>query len=76
MRRFAEGEPVGDALAALSGTVENFYKKFYGLVPAPCLTQYQIEHLDKCLDAQRTIGPISKDSKLFIVEKEHNERRE
>ena len=74
MRRYAEGEDVGEVLAALAPTVENFYKRFYGLVPNPPLPADRKEFLDKCLEQQCTIGPETKGSSLFIYG--NNQRRE
>lgn len=74
MRRYAQGEPVGDILAALAGTVEDFYKKFYGLSPAPVLSDAQIAFLDHCRSVQCLEGPETKGSSLFIYGA--NERRE
>jgi len=73
MRRWALGEDVDDILSALAPTVEDFYKRFYGLTPAPVLTARQTEFLDKALQAQKT-GPITKGSKLYLYGT--NERRE
>ena len=73
MRRWALGEDVGAVLSALAPSVENFYKRFYGLSPAPLLTARQTEFLDRALAAQKA-GPITKGSKLYIYGK--NERRE
>ena len=73
MRRWALGEDVGQILSALAPTVENFYKRFYGLTPAPVLTDRQTRFLDKALEAQKA-GPISKGSKLYLYGT--NERRE
>jgi hypothetical protein len=73
MRRWALGEDVGEVLSALAPTVEDFYKRFYGLTPAPVLTARQTEFLDRALEAQKA-GPISKGSKLYLYGT--NERRE
>lgn len=73
MRRWALGEDVGDILSALAPTVEDFYKRFYGLSPAPVLTARQTEFLDRALEAQKA-GPITKGSKLYFYG--GNERRE
>lgn len=73
MRRYAEGEPIGDILAALAPTVENYYKKFYGLTPAPVLSETQIAFLDHCRDIQCSEGPETKGSSLFFYGS--NERR-
>ena len=74
MRRYAEGEPVADLLAALKDTVENFYKRYYGIATAPVITKERKTFLDKCLETQRTVGPITKGSSLVISY--NNERRE
>ena len=73
MRRWALGEDVGDVLSALAPTVEDFYKRFYGLSPAPVLTALQAAFLDRALEAQKE-GPATKGSKLYLYGT--NERRE
>ena len=73
MRRWAQGEDVGQILSSLAPTVENFYKRFYGLTPAPVLEARETAFLDECLEAQRQ-GPITKGSKLYIYG--GNDRRE
>lgn len=74
MRRYAEGEAVADTLGSLANTVENHYKKFYGISPAPEIPAARLEFLDKCLDMQRKIGPVTKGSMITIYGK--NGRRE
>ena len=74
MRRYAEGEDVGEILSALADTVENHYKRFYGILPAPQITPERRAFLDRALDLQRNVGPETKGSSLFIYGK--NERRE
>ena len=74
MRRYAEGEDVGAALSALADTVENHYKKFYGMAPAPIVTAECRAFLDRAGEQQRTVGPETKGSSLFIYGK--NGRRE
>ena len=64
MRRYAEGEDVGEILSALAPTVENFYKKFYGLTPYEGLCEHTRAFLDKCLDLQLKEGPLTKGSSL------------
>lgn len=73
MRRWAMGEDVADVLSALAPSVESFYKRFYGLSPAPVLNEKQTAFLDEALAAQQK-GPITKGSKLYIYGK--NARRE
>lgn len=63
MRRYAEGEDVGDELSALAPTVENFYKKFYGITVYNGLPEHTISYLDKCREIQLT-GPLTKGSLL------------
>ncbi len=74
MRRYAEGEPVADLLAAHADTVETFYKRFYGLLPAPVLPKERLDFLDACLMRQRTEGPPTKGS--AIVQNGRNQSRE
>lgn len=74
MQRYASGETVGEVLSALAPSVENFYKKFYGLSPAPTLSRERTEFLDKLLDAQVHSGIITKGSNLILYPKK--ERRE
>lgn len=74
MRRYAEGEDVGQALSAMADTVENFYKKFYGITPAPRLSPERMAFLDECLAQQRSLGPITKGAALYIYS--NNGRRE
>lgn len=73
MRRWAQGEDVGQLLSALAPTVENFYKRFYGHAPAPVLSRQSLAFLDECLQAQQQ-GPVTKGSKLYIYG--NNQRRE
>lgn len=75
MRRWAMGEDVGDILTALAPTVENFYKRFYGLTPAPVLTERQTAFLDEALSQQRS-GPLTKGSHIHVHDNKANERRE
>lgn len=74
MRRYAEGEQVGELLNALAPTVENFYKKFYGLGSVPTLPAACLEFLDMARGVQIESGIITKGSHLEIYGK--NNRRE
>ena len=74
MRRYAEGEPVGELLASFANTVGDFYKKFYGLTPVNNLPKERQDFLDECLYAQQHIGPETKGSSLVL--KDNEERRE
>ena len=73
MRRFAEGEDVAAQLIACKDTVENHYKKFYGISPAPAITAERAAFLDKCLELQRAKGPTTMGSS---IEPGRNNRRE
>lgn len=74
MQRYASGDNVGEVLSALAPSVENFYKKFYGLSPAPVLSRERTEYLDQLLDAQINSGIITKGSNLKLFP--NKERRE
>ncbi len=74
MRRYAEGEPVEGILAALSGTVENHWKRFCGISPAPVIPPERMAFLEKSLQLQRSIGPETKGS--LITPNGKNEKRE
>lgn len=73
MRRYAEGEDVGALLTALAPTVENHYKKFYGLTAAPVVSAECRAFLDHARAVQQE-GPATKGSNLFFYG--GNERRE
>ncbi len=66
MRRYAEGEDVGAVLSALAPTVENFYKKFYGITTPAGVAEKTIGFVDKTREVQLTVGPKTKGSSLFI----------
>ncbi len=74
MQRYASGDNVGEVLSSLAPSVENFYKKFYGIDPAPVLTPERTEYLDKLVDAQINSGIATKGSNLKLYPKK--ERRE
>ena len=74
MRRYAEGEDVAQQLGALAPTVENFYKRFYGITEPEGLPTGHLAYLDQLRQIQRTQGPATKGSQLFIYGS--NERRE
>ncbi len=74
MQRYAAGDAVGEVLSALAPSVEEFYKKFYGLTPAPTLSPERTAYLDALLDAQRNSGVVTKGSNLKLYPKK--ERRE
>lgn len=73
MRRWALGEDVGEILSALAPSVEDFYKRFYGLTPAPVLNEKQTAFLDEALALQKA-GPLTKGSHLHLHD--NKERRE
>ena len=66
MRRYAEGEDVSDVLSALAPTVENFYKKFYGITEPSGIPSKVSDFVDKTREIQLTVGPKTKGSSLFI----------
>lgn len=74
MRRYAEGEDVGHILGSLANTVENFYKRFYGILPAPAVTPERAAFLEKCRQKQRDLGPITKGAAIYDMG--NNARRE
>lgn len=74
MRRYAEGEDVGEILAKLENTVKDFYERFYGITGYQGLTEKQLDYLAKCRKVQNELGPITKGSALHIYGA--NERRE
>ena len=74
MRRYAEGEDVAQQLGALAPTVEDFYKRFYGITEPEGLPTGHLAYLDQLRQIQRTQGPATKGSQLYIYGS--NERRE
>lgn len=74
MRRYAEGEDVAGQLAGFANVISDFYKKFYGIDPAPAIPAARIAFLDKCLELQRTVGPATKGSAIDL--RGNNARRE
>lgn len=73
MRRYAEGEEVGDLLSALAPTLENHYKRFFGLEKVEGIPLSRRAFLDQALKMQQS-GPETKGSNLFYYG--GNERRE
>jgi hypothetical protein len=65
---------VGQLLAALAPTVEDFYKRFYGITDPEGLPDRCREYLHQLRQVQQTKGPITKGSQLYIYG--GNERRE
>ncbi len=59
MRRYARGEDVGALLNALAGSVKSFYEQFFGLAPAPTVSEKQAKFLDKCMEIQMNDGPLT-----------------
>ena len=74
MRRYAEGEEVAQLLSALAPTVENFYKRFYGIAEPEGIPCGRLTYLRQLRQIQRTKGPVTKGSQLYIYGS--NERRE
>ena len=64
MRRYAQGEPVGELLVSFANTVSDFYKRFYGLLPAPVLPKERREYLTLCRERQIAEGPASSGSAI------------
>ncbi|MBE7001650.1 MAG: hypothetical protein E7421_02990 [Ruminococcaceae bacterium] len=74
MRRYAEGEAVGEVLAALAPTVENFYKRFYGITPIQDFSQKDLDYIEDCRNTHRTVGPQTCGSQLYILPHGRNKR--
>ena len=74
MRRYAEGENVSHLLAEMAPTVENFYNRFYGRTAIRGLPRERMTFLEELRNTQRTEGPVTKGSQLYIYG--GNERRE
>lgn len=74
MRRFAEGEDVAQLLAALAPTVEDFYKRFYGIAEPQGIPETRRAYLRELRCVQREKGPETKGSQLYIYG--GNERRD
>lgn len=66
MRRFAEGEDVTEELKLLKGTVNKFYKRFYGLEKYDKLPKERLNFLDECRTLQQQVGPETCGSQLRI----------
>lgn len=75
MRRFAEGEETGDVLGALAGSVEDFYKRFYGITPVDGLQMRSLQYLETVRKAQMESGVETKGSHLYIYGNGRNARR-
>jgi len=76
MRRYAEGEDVGDALAAAADTVENFYKRFYGFIPPQGLSQQRLAYLDACFRHHVTQSPATKGATMIMLPDKRNKRQD
>ena len=76
MRRYAEGEAVADALAACADTVENFYKRYYGLTAFEGLSQERLAYLDACSTYHCTESPATKGATLVMLPGNRNKRQE
>ncbi|MBE6591827.1 MAG: PHP domain-containing protein [Ruminococcaceae bacterium] len=66
MQRYAAGEELGAVLDALAPSVEEFYKRFYGITSAPALSQRSTEYTDRLLEAQLDSGIVTKGSSLVL----------
>lgn len=67
MRRYSQGQDVGEILSDLANSVEDFYKKFYGIIPAPVLPEKQLRHLERLREAQVDSGVMTRGSKLHLT---------
>lgn len=76
MRRYAEGEDVGSILAALAPTVENFYKRFYGITPIKGFSKKDLDFIEDCRSIHRTVGPETRGSQLYILPHGRNKRND
>ena len=76
MRRYAEGEDVGSILAALAPTVENFYKRFYGITPIKGFSKKDLDFIEECRSIHRTVGPETRGSQLYILPHGRNKRND
>ena len=76
MRRYAEGEAVADALAACADTVENFYKRYYGLITFEGLSQERLAYLDACSTYHCTESPATKGATMVMLPGNRNKRQE
>ncbi len=66
MRRYAEGEEVGDILSSLADTVENFYKKFYGITKPEGVPARTKAFLDKARKIQVDSGLKTNGSTVYV----------
>ena len=76
MRRYAEGEAVADMLAAAAGTVENFYKRYYGFIPPQGLSAERLAYLDSCTQYHITESPATKGATMVMLPDRRNKRQE
>ena len=76
MRRYAEGEAVANALAACADTVENFYKRYYGLITFEGLSQERLAYLDACSTYHCTESPATKGATMVMLPGNRNKRQE
>jgi len=74
MRRYAQGEDVGTQLAGIADTVESFYKRFYGITPAPGIPRERLAYLKKSLDIHYEEGPATRGSQIYILPDGRNKR--
>lgn len=67
MERFVEGEDVSGVLSALADSVDTFYRRFYGLLPAPVIPPERMDWLDRLAQAQETSGVLTKGSNITLT---------
>lgn len=66
MRRYAEGEEVGDILSSLADTVENFYKRFYGITKPEGLSKRTVDFVNKTREVQLSSGLPTNGSTVYV----------
>ena len=76
MRRYVQGEDVGAVLNALAPSVENFYRRFYGITSAQGIPQDRLELVAACRDEHKKLGPATKGSQLYILPHGRNVRND
>ena len=76
MRRYVQGEDVGAVLNALAPSVENFYRRFYGITSAQGIPQDKHDFVEACREEHITRGPATKGSQLYILPHGRNVRND
>lgn len=76
MRRYAEGEDVGEILGKLAPSVENFYNRFYGKTPIKEFAKKDLDFINECRETHHTVGPLTRGSQLYIIPQKKNYRND